>query len=129
MFGGIEYKPSDYRILMNIIPMMNEVLNVADSMIGESAPPDFRVAPHERAEFVRVRALDELDGAFDGHARSRGKQEMDMIGHSNEGMQRVAPFAAVVRKSFEEQSGIVFDNEQSSIMPGAELRSTFREAR
>ncbi len=42
---------------MNIIPMMNEVLSIANPMIGESALPDFGVAPDKGAEFMGVRAF------------------------------------------------------------------------
>jgi hypothetical protein len=42
---------------MNIIMMMNEVLGIPNPMIGESALPDFGVAPDEGAEFVGVTAL------------------------------------------------------------------------
>jgi hypothetical protein len=45
---------------------------------------------------------------------------MDMIGHENEGMQEITAFAAVVKKSFEKQPGIVFDGKQVAMMPGTE---------
>jgi len=43
---------------MNIVPMMNEVLSIANPMIGESALPHFRVSPDKSAERMGVCALD-----------------------------------------------------------------------
>jgi len=43
---------------MNIIPMVKEVLSIANPVIGESALPYFRVSPDESTEFMRVSALD-----------------------------------------------------------------------
>jgi len=87
---------------MNIIPMMNEVLSIANPMIGESALPNFRVSSYESAEFMGVRALDQLDIALDGYVLSGSEQKTDMIGHKDEGVQGVAAFATVVIKSLEE---------------------------
>ena len=44
------------------------------------------------------RTLDQLDGALDGYVLRRGEQEMDVIRHDYEGVQRIAPFAAIVIK-------------------------------
>ncbi len=43
---------------MNIVPMMNEVLSVANSMIGESALPYLGAAPDKGAKFMGICALD-----------------------------------------------------------------------
>ncbi|MGB9203936.1 MAG: hypothetical protein WCB94_08160 [Terriglobales bacterium] len=87
---------------MNIISMMNEVLSTANPMIGESALPHFRVSPDQSAERMRVSALDQLDGALDCHVLSRSKQEMNVIGHKDEGVQCIATFSTVVVKGLEE---------------------------
>ena len=87
---------------MNIVPVMNEVLSIANPVIGKSTLPDVRVAPDKSVERVRVSALDQLDGALDGYILSRCEQEMHMIGHKDEGMQTIPAFAAVVKECFEE---------------------------
>ena len=87
---------------MNIIPMMNEVLSIANPMIGESALPDFGFSPNKSAERVRVSALDQLDGALNRYVLRRREQQMDVIGHKHEGVQCVTAFAAVVIKGLEE---------------------------
>jgi hypothetical protein len=66
--------------------MMDEILSIANPMIGETALPDFGIATDERAEFVGVSAFDQLDSALDGNVLSRSKHEMDVIGHGNEGV-------------------------------------------
>ena len=43
---------------MNVIPMMNEVLSIANPMIRESALPDFGLSSDKSADRVRVSALD-----------------------------------------------------------------------
>jgi len=43
---------------MNIIPMMNEVLSIANPMVGESALPHFGLSSDQSAERMRVSALD-----------------------------------------------------------------------
>jgi hypothetical protein len=43
---------------MNIIPMMNEVLNISNPMIGEPALPDFRFSPDKGAQSMGISALD-----------------------------------------------------------------------
>jgi hypothetical protein len=45
---------------------------------------------------------------------------MDVVGHENEGVQKIRTFAAVMKESFEKQSGIGFDRKQVAMMPGTE---------
>jgi hypothetical protein len=66
---------------MNIVPMMNEVLSITNSMIGKSALPDFGVAPDERAEFVGIGTLDELHRPLNRYVLSGSKQKVNVIGH------------------------------------------------
>jgi hypothetical protein len=82
--------------------MMSEVVWIANTVIGESALPHFGTPPAKSAEGMRVSALDQLDGALYRYVLSRSKQYMDMIGHEDEGMQRVAALSAVAIKGLEE---------------------------
>jgi len=47
--------------------MVREVLGITDSMIGESALPDFSFPTKDGSEFMRIAAFDELNGVFEGH--------------------------------------------------------------
>ena len=92
----------DHGILMNIVSMTGKVVSIANSMISESALPNFRVSPDERTEFVGVRAFDELHGALNGHLRSRSKEKMDMVGHDDKEVQKITTLPPVMVKSLEE---------------------------
>jgi hypothetical protein len=52
---------------MNVVPVVQEVLGITDSMIGESALPDFPFPSEDRSEFMRIAALDELNRVFEGY--------------------------------------------------------------
>jgi hypothetical protein len=80
---------------MNVILMIDEILGVANPVIGESALPDFSVAAKNFAKSVGVSALDELDCMFEGNVEAGSKQEMDMLRHQNEGVQLIATVAAI----------------------------------
>ena len=49
---------------MNVVPVMQEILVIPNTVIGESALPDFSLATEDRSQRVRVSTLDELDGVF-----------------------------------------------------------------
>jgi len=57
-FARINRNFAGNRILMNVIPMVREVLMVTNPMIGESALPHFGLSPDKSAERMRVSALD-----------------------------------------------------------------------
>ena len=86
---------------MNIIPMMNEIPSIANPMIRESALPDFRIAPYESAELMRIRTLDELHAALKGYVGGGREQKMDVIGHEDEGVQEITTFTSVMEHNFE----------------------------
>jgi hypothetical protein len=48
---------------MNVIPMLDKVFRIADSMIGESSLPNFP-ASELPSEGVRITPVDELNGSF-----------------------------------------------------------------
>jgi len=59
---------------MNVISVVNEVGNVANPMIGESALPDFALAAKDRSEGMGVAALDQLDGMLQRDVLGRSQQ-------------------------------------------------------
>ena len=111
---------SDNGISMYVVPMMDEILSIADPVISEPALPNFRFAPDKRSEFMRICPFDQLNGALDGHILGRCKQEMHMVWHENKSMERVAALAAIVKESSEEQPRISFNGKQIAVMPGRE---------
>jgi len=86
---------------MNVIPMMTEVPSIANPMIRKSPLPHFRFSPDQGAECMRMRALDQLDGALNRHILRGSEHKMYVIGHNNEDVQRVASFATVMIESLE----------------------------
>ena len=58
MFAWVVYEFAFYRILMDVVLVMQKILSVANSVIRESALPDLSCAPDHRSERVRVTALE-----------------------------------------------------------------------
>jgi hypothetical protein len=121
---------TDNRILMNVVPMMSEVVNITNPMIRKPALPDFRLAPYKGAECMGISSLDQLDRALNGHVLSWGKQKMNVVRHENESVQEIIAFATVVKNSFKKQSSVILDLKESSAIPcreGYEIGSGRRE--
>ncbi len=117
VLGRIANHPALHGILMNVISMMREIKFVANPMIGKSALPNLALSSNDSAEFVRVRAFDQLNRPLDGYVDRGRQQEMYMLGHQNERMQFVPPVAAMTKKSSQENSDVRFDHEQSAAFP------------
>ena len=92
---------------MNVVEVMQKVLIVTNSVIRETALPDFAGAANHAAEGVRVPTLDELHGMFERDVASRS-------------MKLEAAFSAISVESYQEEAAIVFDNEKSSALPSRE---------
>ena len=80
---------------MNVIAVVREILWVANAMVGESALPDFSFSPKGSPEFVRVAALDELDGMFDRHVFRGCQEKMNVFRHDHKGVQLVTVLSFV----------------------------------
>jgi hypothetical protein len=107
-------------IAMNVIPMMNEIHLVANPMIRKSSLPDFLIAPDDTSESMRVRAIDQLDGAFNRHIGSGRQEQMNMFRHDNQSVQAVATFATIPIQRFQEETYINFDREQFAAVESRE---------
>jgi hypothetical protein len=81
---------------------MSKVVWIANTVIGESALPHLGVSPANGAERMRVSTLDQLHSALYRYVLGRCEQDMDMIGHEDEGVQCIATFSTVVIKGLEE---------------------------
>lgn len=62
-------------------------------------------------------AFDEAHGAFEGFGG--GEEEMDVVGHDDEGVEFVVAFAAVVLEGGEEELGVGGDLEDAAGVVGA----------
>jgi hypothetical protein len=105
---------------MNVISMMHKSNAVANPMIGESALPNFLAAPDDSTQFVRIRALDQLDGPLDGHVARRSQQQMNMLRHDNERMQLVPALATMPINRLQEKTNAHFDDKQFTSIEGRE---------
>ena len=54
-------------------------------------------------------SFDVLDGFLDGDVRRGRDEEVQMVGHEDEGMELVAAFGAVVVEELEEEVGVCVD--------------------
>ena len=102
---------------MNVILMMRKVFRVPDSVIRESALPDFALATEDLAESMRIRAFDQLDRVLDRNVVGRSDQQMNVFGHHDERMNLETSFAAVSIESLKKQSNIILDDEQPASLP------------
>lgn len=97
-----------YRVLVDVVAAGFEVLCVPDAVVGEAALPDGKAG----GEAVGEAAFDVADGA--GEVLG-GEEEVDVVGHDDEGVKFVEAFAAVVLEGLEEEIG-VFGEEAAAVM-------------
>ena len=110
--------------------MMQEVLIIANSMVGETALPDFSLTANDLAEDMRIAAFDELNCVFDGYAGCRSEDQVHVLGHDHERMELEAAFAAVAIQRLQKETDVVLDDEESSSVPGGkgnEIGSRWRD--
>ena len=105
---------------MNVVLVMNEILAIANSVIGEPALPDFSFSTQDGSQGVRIAALDELNRVFERYVVGGSEQEMDVLGHDDEGVQLESTFAAISAESLQEEADMVLDNKKSTAFPSRE---------
>ena len=88
-------------------------MGVADAMVGEATLPDRELG----CEAVRKAALDEAHYSFEGDSL-RGEDQMNVIGHDDEGVQLVVALASVVLKCFHEEFGVDGKLEEAATVVG-----------
>jgi len=66
---------------------------------------------------VREAAFDEADGSFQGDDL-RGEDEVDVVGHDDEGVEFEVACAAVVLQGFEEEVGVGGDLKEAATVIG-----------
>ena len=105
---------------MNVVLMADEILVIANPVVRESPLPDLSLATEDRPEGVGVSAFDQLDRVLQRDIDGGSQQEMNVLGHEDEGMQSIAAFAAISVESLKEEANIVLDNEKFSTLPRRE---------
>jgi len=100
-------------IVMDVGAMGEEVFAVAHATVGKAALPNRKL----RAKAVGEAAFDELNCTLKSNALWRD-QQMDVVGHEDEGVELVVAFAAVVLEGFEEEVGGGFNLEEASALVG-----------
>jgi len=91
---------------MNVVPMVSEILVVANSVIGKSSLPDLSFATEDCSERMRIAAFDQLNGVLKRYVFSGSEQEMNMFGHEDEGVDLKSPFAAMSEEGLKEEADI-----------------------
>ena len=84
-------------VAMDVVSVDFEVFVVADAVVGEAFLPDGVFV----SEAVGEAALDEHEGSFEGDVLW-GEEEMDVIGHGDEGVEFVVTFMTIVLEGLEE---------------------------
>jgi hypothetical protein len=98
---------------MDVVVADFEIFGVADAMVGEAALPDREFG----GEAVGEASLDESDSAFESFLR--GEEEMNVVGHDDEGVEFVVSFGTVVLEGFEEEFGVAFDLKEAAAVVGS----------
>jgi hypothetical protein len=95
-------------IVVDVVAVGEEVGVVADAAVSKATLPDWKLS----AEAVREAAFDEHHGSF--QADDLGcEEEMEVVGHDDEGVELVVAFVAVMLESVEEELGCGSDLEES----------------
>jgi len=88
------------RILRDVLAMMAKVVKVSNAMLVEPSLPKNARKAGFRAHGVRESALDALNAPLQGLVRGRGHEQMEVVRHDDEGMQRVAFLVAIMGEGF-----------------------------
>ncbi len=103
------------RVLVDVVAVLFVIVSVADAVVGEASLPDGEGG----VEAVGEAPFDEHHGSFEGDVLW-GKEEMDVVGHDDEGVETVVAFVAVMLEGFEEELGCAVDlKEAASVVSDA----------
>ena len=84
-----------------------------DEMVGEASLPEGEL----RADAARESSLDEVHGLRNGFG-VRGEEQVNVVGHDDEGVEFVCSFGAVVLEGFEEEFGVRGELEEAATVVG-----------
>lgn len=89
------------RVLMDVLVPHHEIFAVADAVVGEASLPDRSLGAHA----VREATFDQAHRSLESDGLRR-QQEMDVVGHDDEGVEQIVPFCAVMLKGCKEQLAV-----------------------
>jgi hypothetical protein len=107
-------KPRPDRIVVDVGDVVMPVVAITNAVIRVAALPDRKLG----AKSSRESAFDQLDGPFQGNACGC-QQQMDVIGHHDEGVQLEVPSSPIVLQNIEEEGSVRIDLEESTTVVGA----------
>ena len=90
--------------------MSGAVVLVGDAVVGEASFPDIQFAFQSEGEG----SFDELHCFFEGDLGPGCYQEMDVIGHDDEGVELQAVLLALLLEDFDQEKGVLFYLEEAS---------------
>jgi len=94
---------------MDVDPADMEILFISNAMIRETALPDGEF----RAEAARETTFDQAHGALNCNALGR-KEQMDVIGHDDEGVELEVAFVAVMLECFYKEFRVLRELEEAA---------------
>jgi hypothetical protein len=101
-------------ICVDVIAMGLVVARVFDAAQGEALFPDGRFGFETEGEA----SFDILGGFLDGNVRRGGDEEVEMVGHEDDGVDLVAAFGAVVVEKLEEEVRVGVGLEETATIGG-----------
>jgi hypothetical protein len=97
-------------ILVDVGEVGGVVVGVGDAVVCVASFPDFQFTFEAEGEG----SLDVLHCFFEGELGLGCYQEMDVVGHDDEGVKFDAIFVALLLKDFDQEKGVLFDLEEST---------------
>lgn len=101
-------------ILVNVIAMRVVIAWVFDAAKREALFPNRSFGFEAEGEA----SFDELNGLFDGNVGSGREEEMEVVGHQDEGVDLIAAFGAVIVEELEEEGGVRVGLEETAAIGG-----------
>lgn len=100
-------------IVVDVVTVLCVIPFVANAVVGEAFLPN----GVGDLEAVGEAALEEHHGAFEGDVLW-SEEEVDVVGHGDEGVEFVEAFVTVVLEGLEEELGVGFDLEEAAAVVG-----------
>ncbi len=95
---------------MNVLTMLLKILLISNPMVRKPSLPDL-LRSKQNSKLIRISTLNQLYRSLQSNTRRRSKEQMHMLRHDHECMERKLPFPTIGKHSFKEQSRIVLDDE------------------
>ena len=104
------------RVVEDVLGLVAQVIVVGDSVGVVALLPD--LSAYVFADGEEEAALDELGAAFDGHVRCGSEQDVDVIGHHDEGVELEFTGVAITEERGDEKLGGCRSLEDASSLMG-----------